>query len=107
MGVVRVSLISAPYCLYSILDVLTGALRGMGAAVGPMVISVLGMCGLRLAWIALILPLNRTPVTLFLTYTVSWVVTDAAMITYYLIVRRRVFARMAAAQAGDREGVLP
>ena len=70
----------------------TGALRGMGASVAPMIISVLGVCGIRIGWIATIfqLPSFHTPECLYASYTVSWVTTFVCqMIAFFLIYRKR------------------
>ena len=73
-GMIRLSYICLPYFLCGLMDVSTGALRGMGASIAPMVISVLGVCGLRVAWIYTVfqIPQFHTPQCLYLSYIVSW-----------------------------------
>lgn len=90
-GVVRMSLVCLPYFLCGLMDVSTGALRGMGASVVPMVISVLGVCGLRVAWILTVfrMPQFHTPWYLYLSYPITWVITFAAqMVAFFLVFRR-------------------
>lgn len=79
-GLIRMSYICAVYFLCGLMDVSTGALRGMGASTVPMIISVLGVCGIRLLWIGTIfqMPQFHTPDCLYLSYGVSWVVTFLA-----------------------------
>ncbi len=76
-GIIRMSYICLPYFLCGLMDVSTGALRGMGASIAPMIISVLGVCGIRITWIYTIfqLPQFHTPQCLYFSYTVSWTVT--------------------------------
>ena len=49
----------------------TGALRGLGVSLAPMIISVLGVCGIRLVWIYTVFEAYPTPDCLYLSYGVS------------------------------------
>lgn len=105
-AVVRLSIISCPYFLCGIMDTLVGVLRGLGSSVIPMVISLVGACGLRLAWVAVVFPLYRTPVCLYLSYPFTWTVTASIHFLFLmLVVRKRAFARikhtLPAAGAGE------
>ena len=79
-GMIRLGMICVPYFLCGLMDVSTGALRGMGASVAPMIISVLGVCGIRIGWIATIFQIEQfhTPRCLYFSYTVSWTITFVA-----------------------------
>lgn len=88
IGMIRLIYICLPYAVFGIMDVTTGALRGMGAALTPMIISVLGICGVRLLWIYTVFQLPRfhTLECLFLSYLVSWVLTlIAQMIAFWAV----------------------
>lgn len=87
-GIMRLSYICIPYFLCGLMDVSTGALRGMGASLAPMIISVLGVCGIRIAWINTIfkLPKYHTPSCLYFSYTVSWTFTFLVQITVFIII---------------------
>ena len=87
-GMIRMSYICAVYFLCGLMDVSTGALRGMGASTVPMIISVLGVCGIRLLWIGTIfqIPQFHTPDCLYLSYGVSWVVTVLAQFAAFWLV---------------------
>ena len=76
-GMLRLSCICIPYFVCGLMDVTTGALRGMGASVAPMIISVLGVCGIRIGWVMTIfrIPAFHTPQSLYLSYVFSWAVT--------------------------------
>ena len=103
-GVIRLLYVCGPYVLCGLMDVTTGSLRGMGAAITPMLISVLGVCGIRLAWIYTVfqIPAFHTPPVLYLSYTVSWAITFAAQLTAFIVVYRSHVKRIAAVQLPPR-----
>ncbi|MBQ8288158.1 MAG: MATE family efflux transporter, partial [Clostridia bacterium] len=100
-GMIRLTYICLPYFLCGLMDVSTGALRGMGASLVPMLISVLGVCGLRILWIYTIfrIPAYHTPECLYLSYTVSWLATFLCQLVAYMIVFRRRRKRWDALEA--------
>ena len=68
------------------MDVSTGALRGMGSSIIPMIISVLGVCGVRLLWIGTVFQIYHTTDCLYLSYGVSWVITFLAQfISFWMV----------------------
>ena len=90
-GVLRMSVVCFTYVLCGLMDVTTGALRGMGASVVPMIISVLGVCGIRLGWIFTIfqIPQFHTPWWLYVSYPVSWAVTFVAQLIAFIHVYKK------------------
>lgn len=98
-GITRMSLVCAPYFLCGLMDVMNGALRGLGVSVEPLVITVLGVCVLRVAWIYTIfrIPAYHTLRCLYASYPISWIVTLVAQVIGYLLVMRRLKKRMAPA----------
>ena len=86
-GMVRMSCLFLPYCLLGLMDVSGGALRGMGVSFAPMVISVVGVCGFRIAWIYTIfqIPQFHTLEWLYHSYTISWAITFVAQTIAYFI----------------------
>lgn len=90
-GMIRLGYICLPYFLCGLMDVTTGALRGLGASVVPMIISILGICGLRIFWIYTVFQIPRfhTPQCLFFSYTVSWVITFLFQTAAFLLVCRK------------------
>ena len=97
-GVTRMSYICVIYFLCGLMDVMSGVLRGMGCSISPMVVTVLGVCGFRLAWIYTIFHMEEfhTLEVLYLSYPISWVVTFAALLCVYFVVRRRYTTKKAA-----------
>ena len=50
-GLIRLSIISTMYFLCGLMDVMVGAMRGIGYSILPMIVSLVGACGLRILWI--------------------------------------------------------
>ena len=73
------------------MDVSTAALRGIGSSVAPMIISVLGVCGIRIGWIYTIfqIPKFHTPQCLYYSYAISWAITFLAQLTMFFILFRK------------------
>ena len=59
---------------------------------------MLGACGLRLIWVATVFPLYRTPATLYFSYPVSWLITGAVHVVFFLCIRRRAYAKVQGSQ---------
>ena len=88
-GLIRLSVFATTYYLCGLMDVLCGVIRGMGAAIAPMIVSIVGACGFRIFWIYAVLPLHPTLTMLYIGYPVSWILTAAAhMICYLKLIRR-------------------
>lgn len=83
-AVSRLTLFAATYFICGIMDVLCGALRGLGNTVAPMLVSVLGACAFRIFWIYCILPFNHTLGMLYLSYPVSWIITGGVHALCYM-----------------------
>ena len=88
-GMVRFVYVTLPYFMLGLLDVSTGALRGYGQSLTPMIISVLGICGIRILWIFTVfqLPAFHNPKWLYLSYPISWVVTLTVQTIFFLRIR--------------------
>ena len=88
-GIMRLSVICTTYCLCGIMDVFVGALRGMGYSFMPMVVSLLGACGLRILWIFTIFQWHRSLLNLYISYPVSWFITGGVHALCYLGVKKK------------------
>ncbi len=90
-GAIRMGYVSLVYFLCGMMDVMVGALRGLGYAVLPMIVSLVGACGLRLLWIFTFFKLPRFHETkyLYITYPVSWTVTFLVHVICFVIVKRK------------------
>lgn len=91
-GIIRFNYVCLPYFLCGLMEVSTGALRGLGASFIPMCISVLGICGIRIGWIYTIfqVPQYHTPNCLYLSYSITWIITFLAQtIALFIIYRKK------------------
>lgn len=91
-GMERLRIIALTYALGGAMDVMVGALRGMGYSIIPMVVTLVGVCGLRVFWILTIfqMPAFHTVEMLFLTYPVTWTVTLSGHIITFFIARKKL-----------------
>jgi len=79
-GIERFKVILSTYFLCGIMEVVVGATRGMGESFKPMIVSILGVCGIRIVWIYTIFAAVHTPFSLYVSYPVSWIVTELLQI---------------------------
>lgn len=81
------------YFLCGIMDLIPGALRGMGYSAVPMVLSVIGTVGTRVLWIFGIFPYHRSLGILFVSYPASWGLTIVLQAACFYFVRKRVHGK--------------
>ena len=74
-GLEILSITTVPYFLCGIMDLIPGALRGMGHSAVPMILSVIGTVGTRILWIYAFFPQHRSLWFLFISYPGSWIAT--------------------------------
>ena len=76
-GYIRLFVMMIVYFIAGMMDNMVGLLRGIGYSVMPMIVSLVGVCGFRLLWIATIfqLPQFHTIEMVYLSYPISWTVT--------------------------------
>lgn len=91
-GMKRLRIICGTYALCGMMDVMVGSLRGLGYSVMPMIVSLVGACGLRLLWIFTFFRMEafHTTNSLYMTYPVSWLITFLTHVICFLIVRRKL-----------------
>lgn len=90
-GIARLKAICVPYFVCGLMDVTTGIIRGLGASISPMFITVLGVCGMRILWVYTIfaIPKYHTLESLYISYIISWTITFIAEIIAYAILMSR------------------
>ena len=88
IGADRLALIMPFYVFCSLQDTVAGQIRGMGKSMEPMIISLIGTCGVRLLWIFVVLPQNHTLMNLYWAYPISWSITFAALLGLYFSAKR-------------------
>ena len=61
----------------------------MGVALFPMIITMSGVCVLRVLWILFAFPMNRTLEMVEISYPITWAVTSMLYLVYYNIFIRK------------------
>ena len=89
-GILRMSYICVTYFLCGMMDVIVGALRGMGYAIMPMLVSLTGACLFRVIWIYTIFQSYRTLPCLYISYPISWALTFLVHLVCFAIVYRKL-----------------
>ena len=90
IGAQRLELIAPFFFFCSLMDVAAGQLRGMGKSFEPMVVALAGSCGIRLLWVFVFLPMNRTLINLYWAYPLSWTITFFAQFALYFILKKQM-----------------
>lgn len=83
-------LITPWYVVYVFIEVLAGALRGVGDVIVPVIITLLGVCVLRIIWLAAVLKIIPTIPAIIFSYPVTWCITALTFIIYYLYKQKRL-----------------
>ena len=93
-GMNRLAIISTMYFICGLMDVMVGSIRGLGYAVMPMIVSLMGACAFRVVWIFTVFRIFHTQFSLYISYPISWTITFAVHLICFLAVRKKVFAKM-------------
>lgn len=89
-GLQRMKIICTLYFMCGMMDVMVGCIRGLGYAIMPMIVSLLGACVFRVIWIYTIFQWDRTLRTLYISYPISWGLTAAAHLVCFVVVFRKL-----------------
>ncbi len=94
-GLLRFSIICPSMVLCAVMDVMGGSLRGLGRATTSMLMSVLGVCGIRLLWVNTVfaIPQYHTMEVLYLSFTISWGITMILQFSAFMFETRRMIKK--------------
>ncbi|MBR4628680.1 MAG: MATE family efflux transporter [Ruminococcus sp.] len=94
-GMIRIAYICIPYFLCGLMDVATGLIRGLGSSVLPMIITVIGVCGMRIGWIYTVFRSERyhSVQSLYISYAISWSLTFITELIVFIVLYRRIMRR--------------
>lgn len=84
IGVAMMRYLTPFYVTYVSIEILSGALRGVGDCWIPMLLSCFGVCVLRIVWIMAAVPFKKDIYTIMFSYPLTWVVTTVLFVVYYL-----------------------
>lgn len=93
-GMIRLRWICLLYFPCGIMDVLVGMLRGLGYAVVPMCVSIIGACGFRIVWIATVFAAHHSLEVLYSSYIISWILTGSTHLICYIFVWKKLRKRL-------------
>lgn len=89
-GKSRIYVIMSTYFLCCLMDVAAYQVRGMGRSLEPMIISLLGACGIRVLWIYTGYQLDKTLPNLYLSYPISWLITFVALFILFVVIDKKL-----------------
>lgn len=91
-GMVRFAFIALPYVLCGIMEVLVGSLRGIGYAIAPMIVSLIGTCAFRVVWLKTVFFVEQFHriETVYIIYPITWVITIVAHVVTYIVAKRKL-----------------
>lgn len=84
-GAMMARVLAPGYILLVFCQIFIGIVRGCGHTFATMILSVVNLCGLRIIWLAALLPLFPSLYTLYLSYPVTWGTATACISLYYCL----------------------
>lgn len=88
LGIQVLHLITPFYAVFSFVEILSSVLRGMNDVIIPMLLTLFGVCILRIIWTLGIVPLHPGIPMLCANYPITWITTSLLFIGYYLYRKR-------------------
>ena len=71
------------YLIFIIISILSGALRGIGKVLIPLLLSCGGVCLIRIVWLLIAFPQSSSLDTVMFSYPLSYVITALLYLFYY------------------------
>lgn len=90
IGCEMMALITPCYMFFICIEVLSGALRGIGDVIIPTLITLGGVCLFRILWLFGALRIRPTVNAIILSYPVTWLTTSILFILYYLYRKKKI-----------------
>lgn len=87
VGYIRLVMLMTAHVFSLCYEVLSGYLRGFGISLPPAILTMLGVCGVRLSWIYWVFPQNPTFQTIMIVFPISLAVTALLMLAAVLFYR--------------------
>ena len=83
IGMHMITMMAPAYAIYVFIEIYSGALRGTGDVLVPMLMTCGGVCVLRILWMMFVVPLKPVIDTIIYSYPISWTLTALMFIFYY------------------------
>lgn len=87
IGYTRLVIIFSAYTFSMLYENMSGYLRGFGKSLVPAILTVIGVCGVRVFWIFAVFPSHRTFATIMTAYPISLAFTALLIFIAVMIVR--------------------
>ncbi|MGL5434183.1 MAG: MATE family efflux transporter [Lachnospiraceae bacterium] len=84
IGIAMMRYMTPFYVAYVSIEILSGALRGVGDSWVPMMLCLIGICAIRIGWIIFVVPQRKDMYTIMFSYPLTWVITTSLFIIYYI-----------------------
>ncbi len=89
-GIIRLAIVGCTYGLCGCMEVMSGALRGIGYSFFSMISAIAGVCGIRLVWIATVFKAFPSFEVLFVSFPISWLGTFLFHSILFIILKKRM-----------------
>jgi len=90
IGATMLKVITPGYFMFCFVEIFSGALRGMGDVLVPTIITLVGVCLLRIFWIWFVIPHTTGLYYIMILYPITWGVAGVLFIVYYLYKKRKL-----------------
>lgn len=87
IGYVRLVMIFTAYIFSMLYENMSGYLRGFGISLAPAIITIMGVCAVRIIWIYTVFPLHRTFRTIMWAYPLSLSTTAVLIFIELMLIR--------------------
>lgn len=94
IGVYMLRLLLPSYIIYIFIEILAGALRGMGDVTIPTMANMIGVCLIRIPFILFILPMFPKIEMILLSYPLAWATTLFILVPYYFYKKKRLYKNL-------------
>ena len=71
------------YITYVFIEIYSGALRGLGDVFIPTLITLAGVCCIRIPWMFFVVPVYHSMDAILVSYPLAWITTALFMVPYY------------------------
>lgn len=85
IGYTRLMMVFTAYFFSMLYEVMSGYLRGFGISLVPALLTMLGVCGVRILWVATAFPRHRSFQTILLAYPLSLAATAVLILAALLV----------------------
>jgi len=83
IGIAIIHFLVPTFFTYVTIEIYSGSLRGIGDSWFPMILTMLGVCALRVIWLLLVVPMHRTIHMIVFSYPLTWSVTTILFLIYF------------------------